>query len=272
MAPSRSTSCAPARPGRPQSGSPGEHLASPHGAPWPLGWSCLPAGKANLTAGQARAAALAWGQDRPCPPAIGLTASGPWRRPSHRRRMTPSTAGTAVPTEGVTMRSKRITRTMVTALASVTIAGVAVAPSASGMPIDTPGTGSVQSAPAPPPSSIAASAADEYSAMRAAAAAPADAGTVAQTAAAEPVGAEGVDLGRRSPRSARPAPASSCSSRVRSCGAGPRPAATGRRAPEQHRPRRADAGGRPGPPTAGGRRTPHLVNTLIGDTRRRPRL
>lgn len=92
------------------------------------------------------------------------------------------------------MRSKRITRTMVTALASVTIAGVAVAPSASGMPIDTPGTGSVQSDPAPPPSSIAASAADEYSAMRAAAAAPADAGTVAQTAAAEPVGAEGVDL------------------------------------------------------------------------------
>ena len=83
------------------------------------------------------------------------------------------------------MGTKRIRRITIAALL---VAATTAAPAA-GMPIDPLGSPSASGIPAPPPSSIAQSAADEYNAMRLAAAA--DAGTESATVSTAPAATSG---------------------------------------------------------------------------------
>jgi len=83
------------------------------------------------------------------------------------------------------MGTKRIRRITIAALL---VAATTAAPAA-GMPIDPLGSPSASGIPAPPPSSIAQSAADEYNAMRLAAAA--DAGTESATVSTAPAATGG---------------------------------------------------------------------------------
>jgi len=85
------------------------------------------------------------------------------------------------------MGTKRIRRITIAALL---VAATTAAPAA-GMPIDPLGSPSASGIPAPPPSSIAQSAADEYNAMRLAAAADADAGTESATVSTAPAATGG---------------------------------------------------------------------------------
>ena len=83
------------------------------------------------------------------------------------------------------MGTKRIRRITIAALL---VAATTAAPAA-GMPIDPLGSPGASGIPAPPPSSIAQSAADEYNAMRLAAAA--DAGTESATVSTAPAATGG---------------------------------------------------------------------------------
>ena len=97
--------------------------------------------------------------------------------------------------EGVEMGIMQIKRTTATALAGALLAASAGAPAALGMPIDLRGEASRSVDPAPPPSLMALSAAEEYADLRGEAAASHDDPIeIGSPAAAEPVTPDGFDV------------------------------------------------------------------------------